>query len=119
MRSLPARIVLIEDFADGCFAPPSQSIPLSQIVCEVITNAVKHDYPLETVGRIVVRVRKNAEQAVVIEVIDNGPGLSGSFDAMADGGLGFRLIRALAKQLGALVEYQSELSGLLFRLTLS
>jgi len=66
----------------------------------------------------VVRVRKNAEQAVVIEVIDNGPGLSGSFDAMADGGLGFRLIRALAKQLGALVEYQSELSGLLFRLTL-
>jgi two-component sensor histidine kinase len=115
---LPARIVLTEDFADGCFALPSQSLPLSQIVCEVITNAVKHAYPLETAGRIVVRVRKDATQAVVVEVIDNGPGLSGSFDAMVDSGLGFRLIRALTKQLGAVVVYQSDLSGLLFRLTL-
>jgi len=118
MDVLPARIVLIEDFADGCLALPSQSIPLSQIVCEVITNAVKHAYPPETAGAIVVRVRKGASLAVVVEVIDNGPGLPGSFDATVDGGLGLRLIRALAKQLGAIVEYQSELSGLTFRLTL-
>jgi two-component sensor histidine kinase len=115
---LSSRIVLIEDLSPGCQVQPDQILPLGQIVAEVITNAVKYAYPLGQAGKILVCSRRDGAETIVVGVVDNGPGLPDSFDTSTDGRLGFQLVRALSKQLGATIEFESEYPGLRFRLTL-
>ena len=115
---LAGRILLIEDIAPGCQVRPDRILPLTQIIVEVVTNAVKHAYPAGRGGRILVRGRRDLAGDVVVEVADEGPGLPAGFDPETDSGLGFHLIRALAGQLGAQVEFEAQHVGLCFRLTL-
>lgn len=115
---LAGRILLIEDIARGCQVRPDQVLPLTQIVVEVVTNAVKHAYPAGRGGSILVRGGHDLAGAVVVEVADDGPGLPVGFDPELDSGLGFHVIRALAGQLEALVEFEAQPVGLCFRLTL-
>ncbi|MDP3852452.1 sensor histidine kinase [Phenylobacterium sp.] len=115
---LTGRIELVEDFAPGCRAPTDQILPLTQIVSEAITNAVKHAYAPGQAGKILVRSRQPRLGALVIEIADNGPGLPVAVDAASGGGLGLRLMRALGKQLGARIEFRSQDAGLTVRVTL-
>jgi two-component sensor histidine kinase len=108
----------VEDFPPGCVVRPEQLLPLSRIVAEVITNALKHAHADGEAGAILARCRNDDTGAVLIEVIDDGAGLPETFDPETDGGLGFRLLRALGKQLGALITFDSGDHGLRFRLTL-
>lgn len=114
------RIEVVEDLAAGCRIMPDQALPLAQIIAEVITNAIKHAYPTGETGRIRIwiRSRKDPMGAIVIEIADDGPGFSGAFNAATSGGLGFRLIRELGKQIGATMDFDSIASGLTFRLKL-
>lgn len=111
-------IDLVEDFGPGCVVAPGEVLALSQIVSEVITNAVKYAEPVGKRGAVLVRSRRNPEGGVQIEVIDNGPGLPEAFDPQSDGGLGLRLVRGLARQIGARVAFESSPLGLRFSLTL-
>lgn len=115
---LTGRIELVEDFTPGCRARPEQILPLTQIISEAITNAVKHAYPSSQAGKVMVRSRQPGLGALVIEIADEGPGLAAAVDATSGGGLGLRLMRALAKQLGGGVEFRSEGAGLTVRVTL-
>ena len=115
---LAGRIALTEDISPGCHVRPDLLMPLAQIVVEVITNAVKHAYPAGQGGQIRVRGRKQRTGAVVIEVADDGAGFPNGFDPDTGSGLGFHLIRALARRLEALVEFETRPDGLCFRLTL-
>jgi two-component sensor histidine kinase len=112
------RIAMIEDVSPGCEVKPDQILPLTQILSEVIINAVKHAYPADQGGTIRIRGRHNDMGMVLIEIVDDGPGLPDGFDMEGASGLGFRLIRALAGHLGAFVELDSGRAGLCFRLTL-
>lgn len=115
---LAGRIQLVEDFAPECRAPPDQILPLTQIVSEAITNAVKHAYPPGRTGRILVRSRQPGLGALVIEIADDGPGLPAAVNPASGGGLGLRLMRALGDQLGARIEFRSGDGGLTVRITL-
>jgi len=108
---LIGRIELIEDFGAGCQASHDQILPLTQIVSEAITNAVKHAYPHGQVGRIIVRTRQPPLGALVIEIVDDGPGLPAGVNVTSGGGLGLRLMRALGGRLGARIEFGSGSSG--------
>lgn len=112
------RITMIEDISPDCKVAPDRLLPLTQIVAEVITNAVKYAYPSGQVGRILVRSRRDETGTIVLEVADEGPGFPEDFDATTDCGLGLQMIRALARKLGALIEFESGQSGVHFRLTL-
>jgi two-component sensor histidine kinase len=116
--ALSGSVELIEDYEADCRAGPGQVLPLTQIIAEVITNAVKYACPQGGSGRILVRARRVGAEAIMIEVIDDGPGLPVGVNLVSGGGLGFRLIRALSIQLGALVEFASGKIGLRFRITL-
>ncbi len=59
-----------------------------------------------------------AKGAAAIEIIDNGPGFPSAFNPQPDGGLGFRVVRALAVQLGATAPFSSSAEGVRFTLTL-
>jgi two-component sensor histidine kinase len=116
---LSGRIRLVEDIRPGCQVATDQILPLAQIIAEVVTNAIKHAYPADQIGTILVRGRTDAAGAVVVEIADGGAGLPDGFDAIRDSGLGFRLIRTLAEKLRASVEVQSGRRGLCFRLTIA
>lgn len=116
--ALCGRIELVQDFPPGCFVRPDQVLPITQIVAEVVTNAIKHACPSGERGVILARCRCDRSGAMWIEIADNGPGLPDSFDSETGGGLGFRLLRALGKQLGAIMAFDSAVSGSRFQLTL-
>lgn len=103
--------------AGGCMVRPDQATPVALIVSELVTNALKYAHPSGVAGRILVSCRSTA-RGLVVEVTDDGVGLSEDFDPLSDGGLGFRVVRGLARQLGADLVYQSRGIGLNVRLTL-
>jgi two-component sensor histidine kinase len=103
--------------AGGCMVRPDQATPVALIVSELVTNALKYAHPTGVAGRILVSCRSTGG-GLVVEVIDDGVGLSEDFNPLGDGGLGFRVVRGLARQLGADLVYESGDIGLTVRLTL-
>lgn len=101
----------------GCLVRADQATPVALIVSELVTNALKYAHPSGVAGRIVVSCRP-AGDGLTVEVSDDGVGLSEDFDPSADGGLGFRVVRGLARQLGAGLVYEATGLGLTVRLTL-
>lgn len=114
---LAGRVEVIEDFSPGCQVAPEQVLPLTQIVSEAITNAVKHAYSPGLGGNITVRGHQAELGGFVVEIADDGPGLPPGLDPGLEGGLGLRLMRALSKQLGGHLEFRSRNPGTLVRLT--
>jgi two-component sensor histidine kinase len=101
----------------GCMVRPDQATPVALIVSELVTNALKYAHPTGVAGRIRVSCR-SVGGGLVVEVTDDGVGLSEDFNPLSDGGLGFRVVRGLARQLGADLVYESGDIGLTVRLTL-
>lgn len=89
----------------------TQATPLGLVVNEVVSNALKHA-PVE--GRpLKIDVRFTEEDGrYLLEVRDDGLGYDGSDGA---GGLGTKLVRAVAEQLGGSVSYRKD-RGTLFTL---
>jgi two-component sensor histidine kinase len=109
--------VITHDDAGGCVVRPEQATPVALIVSELVTNALKYAHPTGVAGKITVSCRR-AGAGLMVEVTDDGVGLSEGFDPKSDGGLGFRVVRGLARQLGATLSYESNGVGLIVRLTL-
>jgi two-component sensor histidine kinase len=98
--------------------PPSQALSLGFIVGELVTNCVKYAHPSGVAGEIRLTCRQASSGGAVVEVSDDGIGLPEGFDPSRDGGLGLRLIRSLASQLGAEVSFAEPGTGLRVRLTI-
>jgi two-component sensor histidine kinase len=77
------------------YLPAEQAAPLGLIVNELVTNALKHAFPEERAGTIDVTLK--TEGGLTLCVRDNGVGCP--IDRRE--GLGSRLTRLLAQQLGA------------------
>jgi two-component sensor histidine kinase len=73
-------------------------VTLSLLICEVITNSIKHAFTPEQNGTIAIRLDQEAER-YVLTVADDGRGLPAEFDPAASGSLGFRIMQNLAQQL--------------------
>lgn len=110
-NGLTQRIVLIEDFEEGCLAAADQALPISQIVAEAIINSVKYAHPDGALGELRVRCLRD-DEGVRIEVIDNGVGLPDTFDPSRDGGLGFQLMRGFGRDIRARLGFHSDAKGL-------
>jgi len=80
-----------------------QAVPLSLIVTEAVSNALKYAFPGDRTGHVNVRLTSNGEEAdLVIE--DNGIGMPAGRADTETGprdGIGITLIRGFARQLGA------------------
>jgi two-component sensor histidine kinase len=112
VSGMDRRIALIEDVADDCFARPCQIMPISQIVSEAITNAVKYAFPGGRTGIILVNCRRRADGGIRIEIVDNGVGLPKGFDPDRDGGFGFHLVRGLSRGMRAPITFSLDGRGL-------
>ena len=109
---------IIEEIRPGCTVRPDQVLPLSQILAEVITDALGRAQQGGACGKIVVGCGRDDLAGLVIEVSGDDPGPGATLEPETDGGLGHRLIIALSRQLGARIAFQSTGRGFHFRLTL-
>ncbi|MBN9563290.1 MAG: sensor histidine kinase [Alphaproteobacteria bacterium] len=85
-----------------------QAVPLSLIVTEAVSNAIKYAFPGGRRGRVAVHLAADKDIAhLVIE--DDGIGIpagSGESESGPRDGLGIQLIRGFARQLGATLTVQ-------------
>jgi two-component sensor histidine kinase len=62
---------------------------------------------------------QDAKGTIVLEVQDNGPGLSSAIRDRGADGLGLRLVHGLVEQIGGTVDYRSGDDGLVVRLSIA
>jgi two-component system, sensor histidine kinase PdtaS len=74
--------------------------PLGLVVNEVISNAMKHAFECRDEGRIIVRLAMIADDKAELVIHDNGKGYDPEAQSGSGSGMGTRLIRAFAHQLG-------------------
>lgn len=97
--------------ADRIKVPIDIAVPLGLIVNELLTNAIKH----AGAAGIGVQLRQDRDQMALV-VTDAGPGLAPE-QLQRPATLGLRMVRALARQAGAVFEY-GHVGGSRFTLSL-
>jgi len=91
----------LEVVADEASAPAEVSVSLGLVVTELVINALKHAFPGDRGGHILVAYKVSGADWA-LSVSDDGVGMpTGAQPAKA--GLGTSIVQALAKQLGAAV----------------
>lgn len=88
--------IVLERKLEAAFLHVDQAVPIGLIVNELVTNAIKYAFRPNDPGRIAVRFRVVGKIAI-LTISDNGRGL----DPHARPGVGSRLVRELATQIGA------------------
>ncbi|WP_051660933.1 histidine kinase dimerization/phosphoacceptor domain -containing protein [Bosea sp. 117] len=83
----------------------AQLTTLSLLVAEIVTNSLKHAFTAQMQGRIGIVIEALPERRYRVTVADNGRGVPAGFDPASGNSLGFRIIQALAMQLGGTVKY--------------
>jgi two-component sensor histidine kinase len=92
--------------------------PLTLIVCEIITNAIKYAHPSGVPVQIDIRCEDKGNGDLLVTVSDDGVGLPEGFDTRKDGGIGFQIIRTLTGEMGAHLDVSSDNLGATFHLTI-
>lgn len=93
-------------------------LPLSLIVTEVVTNALRYAHPAGAPGVLTVGCGCEPDGTVLIAVRDDGVGFPEDFELAAGGGIGSRTIHVLAQQIDAELSFDSRATGLVFALRL-
>lgn len=93
------RPIAVEVAAEARDLPRARAVQVGLIANELVTNALKYAFPDDRAGTVCIRFWREDEE-FVLAVEDDGIGLPDA-DAVPKGsGLGRRLVRALAAQLG-------------------
>jgi PAS domain S-box-containing protein len=79
--------------------PLDQAVPLGLMINELISNALKHGFPEDRRGTVVVSLNPVEDRTVVMQICDDGIGLSRDFDPARTDTLGLTLVSNLARQL--------------------
>jgi len=116
--SSPKQLVRAEHTGDDCMVLMRHVQPIVLMLCEVFVNAMKYAHPANVPLVMLVDCRACGDGMLVLRISDDGVGLPEGFDAEKDGGLGFRVMRSLAAEIGGELRTQSTHLGLTFRLSL-
>jgi two-component sensor histidine kinase len=88
-----------------------RALPIGLVVAELITNSVKYAHPSGVPLILHVVCTQKSDKTLCLEVSDDGVGYPESFDPSKDGGLGFRVMRSLAEQINAELDFCSNELG--------
>ncbi len=97
--------------------PLEPALPCGLIASELVSNALKHGFPGERTGRVVIALENAREKTLVLSVCDDGIGLPSDFDSTPTTTLGMQLVYGLAAQLNGQIQVEAVPgSGVCFRL---
>ena len=118
MGEVPGRRIKLGIEASPLQMSSDQAVPLSLIVTEAVSNAVKYAFPGGRTGQVSVRLTADGDHADLI-VEDDGVGIPAGRTETESGprdGIGITLIRGFARQLGGALTVH-EGSGTRYSLT--
>lgn len=84
--------------------PTDRAVSVGLLVTELVTNAYKYAYADREPGEVRLRLEPHSEGAALIAVEDDGVGWDGTGTVQGTG-LGMRIVRAMAQNLGSDVSY--------------
>ena len=108
--------VNFENRAGGLRLSADAAARIGLIVSEVLTNAIQHAFRDRDRGEVHVTI-ETAQEALMLDVVDDGEGLGGS-EWPNDGGLGGQIVLDLASRLDAALEVDSDKTGTRVRLSM-
>jgi len=77
----------------------NRAIPCGLIFNELLTNAIKYAFPGKKIGEIIIRLQRENQDQISLEVCDSGVGLPSDFDQEAPKSLGLMLVNSLTAQI--------------------
>lgn len=92
----------------------NQAIPLSLIIHELITNAIKHAFDRMNGGVVEVEIRESSKQ-INLKISDDGDNVPNDFNIQSSQKLGLSLVQILTKQLNGDLTYSIN-GGLTYRM---
>jgi two-component sensor histidine kinase len=116
--SSPEQAVRVVHSGGDCMILMRQVQPIVLILCEVFINAMKYAHPAGVPLIMVVDCSTSGDGRLVLSISDDGVGLPEGFLPEQNGGLGFKVMRGLAAEIGGDLQIQSTHLGLTFRLSL-
>lgn len=84
--------------------PINEAIPCGLIVNELVSNALKHGFPNDQTGTVLVEIAQDAELAVTLSISDDGQGIAPGLDLTKSESLGLQLVHLLTRQLHGQLE---------------
>ena len=101
--------------AEDVYLGIDAAVPCGLIINELISNALKHAFPLGHQGEILVELQKDQQQQISLCISDNGIGFPAGLDFRNTGSLGLQLVNTLVRQLDGTIELQNG-SGTTFKI---
>jgi two-component sensor histidine kinase len=116
--SSPEQAVKVAHTGGDCMVEMHQVQPIVLILCEIFINAMKYAHPSGVPLIMLVDCSVGSDGRLVLTISDDGVGLPEGFDPAQSGGMGFKVMRFLAAEVGGELQIQSTHLGLSFRLSL-
>ena len=113
----PEQAVRMVHTGGDCMVLTRQVQPIMLILCEIFINAMKYAHPTGVPLIMVTDCTVSADGRLVLTISDDGVGLPEGFDP-SYGGMGFKVMRSLAAEIGGELQILSTHLGLTFRLSL-
>src|ERR1700760_242800 len=101
-----------------CMVMMRQVQPIVLMLCEIFINAMKYAHPSGVPLVMLVDCCSTSDGQLMLTISDDGVGLPEGFDVVTGGGMGFKVVRSLAAEIGAHLDIRSTHLGLSFRLSL-
>jgi two-component sensor histidine kinase len=116
--SSPEQMARVVHTGCDCMMEMRHVQPVVLIICEVFINAMKYAHPAGMPLVMMVDCSVTGDGMLTLTISDDGVGLPEGYDVQQTGGMGFRVIRSLASEIGADLQIQSTHLGLTTRLSL-
>jgi two-component sensor histidine kinase len=84
------------------------AIPCGLIVNELLTNSIKHAFPRDRTGKIIINLHRDEEENFILTVSDNGVGFPEDIDFKNTDTLGLQLVNTLVGQLDGTIELNED-----------
>jgi len=116
--SSPDQAVRVMHTGSDCTVLMRQVQPIVLMLCEIFINALKYAHPTGVPLIMVVDCSAGADGRLVLTISDDGIGLPEGFEPEQSTGMGFKVMRSLAVEIGGELQIRSTHLGLSFRLSL-
>jgi two-component sensor histidine kinase len=114
----PEQAVKVMHTGCDCMVMMRQVQPIVLMLCEIFINAMKYAHPSGVALIMLVDCEVSGDGRLVLTISDDGVGLPEGFDPVQSGGMGFKVMHSLAREVGGELQIQSTHLGLSFRLSL-